>query len=102
MTIKAEAIDFLEKSLEPDSFFHKIKSILKQNHDVNKLMNRYLREMEIKVLKLVIKGHSNKDIAFLLNHSKRTVETHRTNNIKRYYVDNFTDLIKKSSLVGLR
>ena len=65
-------------------------------------MNRYLREMEIKVLKLVIKGHSNKDIAFLLNHSKRTVETHRTNNIKRYYVDNFTDLIKKSSLVGLR
>lgn len=101
MTIKAEAIDFLEKPLESETFFHKIKSILKQNHDINKLMNRSLTKTEIKVLKLVIKGHSNKDIAYLLNRSKRTVEAHRANIMGKFCVDNFAELIKKSSSIGL-
>ena len=92
MTIKAEAIDFLEKSLEPDSFFHKIKSILKQNHDVNKLMNRFLTETKFKVLKLVIKDHSNKDIAYLQNSSKRTLQTRRAKTMKKICIDNFSIL----------
>jgi len=101
MAIKAGAIDFLEKPLELETFFYKIKSILKQNHDVNKLMNRSLTKTEIKILKLVLKGLTNKDISHLLDRSKRTVETHRANIMRKFCVDNTVDLIKKSSLIGL-
>jgi FixJ family two-component response regulator len=95
------AVDFLEKPLETETFLQKVGSILQQNRDFNALMNMSLTKMEMKVLKLIVQGNSSKEIAFFLNRSRRTIETHRANVMKKLGVDNVVELIKQASLIGL-
>ena len=95
------AVDFLEKPIETETFLQKVKSVLQQNRDFNNFMNKSLTKMEMKVLKLIVLGNSSKEIAYLLKRSRRTIETHRSNAMKKLGVDNVVDLIKRASLIGL-
>jgi FixJ family two-component response regulator len=95
------AVDFLEKPLETETFLQKVGSILQKNQDFSTLMNMSLTKMEMKVLKLIVQGNSSKEIAFFLNRSRRTIETHRANVMKKLGVDNVVELIKQASLIGL-
>ena len=95
------AVDFLEKPLETETFLQKVDSILQKNRDFNALMNMSLTKMEMKVLKLIVQGNSSKEIAYFLNRSRRTIETHRANVMKKLGVDNVVELIKQASLIGL-
>lgn len=79
--------------------------LLKEKEDqVKKLVNNpsealiksQLTEREIEILSLIAQGYSNKEIGDKLFISHRTVDTHRTNLMKKLDVNNIAWLIKKS------
>ncbi len=99
--IKAGAVDFIEKPLDKKSFLWKVKSILQQNTFNDSYKGKPLTESEMIVLKLVITGKSNKEIAYLLHRSVRTIEVHRSHLMRKLDVDNIVDLVKRAAMMGL-
>jgi FixJ family two-component response regulator len=100
--IKAGAVDFVEKPLDKKSFVERVQSILGENgnrHDTHS--GKPLTRSETRVLKLVIDGKSNKEIASLLKRSKRTIEVHRARVMRKLGVDNLIDLVKRTAAMGL-
>ena len=53
-----------------------------------------LTDREIEIIKLIVEGLSNKDIAEKLFISPRTVDTHRTNLMKKLDVNNVAGLVR--------
>lgn len=53
-----------------------------------------LTEREIEIIKLIVEGLSNKEIADKLFISPRTVDTHRTNLMKKLEVNNVAGLVR--------
>ncbi len=99
--IKAGAVDFIEKPLDRKSFLWKVKSILQQSTFDDSYTGKPLTESEMKVLKLIIDGKSNKEIAYLLHRSVRTIEVHRGHLMRKLDVDNVVDLVKRAVMMGL-
>lgn len=100
--IKAGAVDFIEKPLEKGHLIGKVKSVLQENGDGAKIPpGGPLTWAEKRVIKLVVDGRSSKDIARLLNRSKRTVEVHRANAMRKLGAENLIDLVKRASDIGL-
>jgi len=60
-----------------------------------------LTKKELQVLELVLSGLTNKEISEKLQNSKRTIETHRFNLMKKMQVKNLIDLAKKSQAHNL-
>ncbi len=60
-----------------------------------------LTNKEIQVLELVLSGLTNQQISDKLQNSKRTVETHRFNLMRKMEVKNLMDLSKKAQEFGL-
>jgi len=61
----------------------------------------HLTASEKKVLKLIVKGMSNKEIAQALHRSVRTIEGHRAHLMQKLGVDNSVELIRKAVEMGL-
>lgn len=55
----------------------------------------FLTPKEKEVIRYVIEGYSNKEIADKMNISPRTIETHRANVLSKFNLKNTTELIKK-------
>jgi two-component system response regulator NreC len=53
-----------------------------------------LTPREIEVLRLVAEGHTNQDIADRLQLSRKTVDTHRTNLMRKLGIHDVTELVK--------
>ena len=66
---------------------------VKQDYQ-NPLLDQNLTEREIEILKLIAQGMSNKEIGDQLFISHRTVDTHRTNLMKKLDVHNIAGLIR--------
>ncbi|CAM4152717.1 response regulator transcription factor [Zobellia nedashkovskayae] len=60
-----------------------------------------LTNKELQVLELVLSGLTNKQISEKLRNSKRTVETHRFNLMRKMEVKNLIDLSKKAQQFNL-
>ena len=60
-----------------------------------------LSTREIDVLKNIVEGLTNKEIADLLNISKRTVETHRRNIMYKLELKNTAEMVQKSIRNGI-
>jgi|YNPMSStandDraft_2_1061718.scaffolds.fasta_scaffold16430_2 DNA-binding NarL/FixJ family response regulator len=63
-----------------------------------------LSPREIEILKYLAEGYSNREIAKLLNLSSRTVDSHRTNILKKLRLKNNQELVKlaiKHNLISL-
>ena len=60
-----------------------------------------LSNKETEVLELISKGLTTKEIAAKLFVSSRTIETHRTNILKKFEVKNTAELIKKATEINL-
>lgn len=60
-----------------------------------------LTNKELQVLKLVLSGLTNKQISEKLQNSKRTIETHRFNLMRKMEVKNLIDLSKKAQEYNL-
>jgi two-component system nitrate/nitrite response regulator NarL len=55
----------------------------------------FLTPKEKEVIRYVIEGYSNKEIADKLSISPRTIETHRCNVLNKFNLKNTTELVKK-------
>ena len=100
--IKAGAVDFIEKPLDKGNLIGKVKSVLQENGNGAEVPpGGSLTWAEKRVVKLVVDGKSSKDIARLLNRSKRTVDVHRANAMRKLGAENLIDLVKRASEMGL-
>ena len=95
------AADFIEKPLHKETFLRKVESILRQNTPCDPYKGRPLSTTELKVLKLIISGKSNKEIAQLLGRSVRTVEDHRSHVMRKLDVRNVIELVERTTQMGL-
>lgn len=99
--IKTGAVDFIEKPLDTATFLNKVNSILQQVPSTNAYAGKPLTESEKRILNHVIDGKSNKEIAFSLHRSVRTIEVHRARLMQKLSVDNLVDLVKRAAAMGL-
>jgi two-component system, LuxR family, response regulator FixJ len=91
--IKEGAIDFLVKPLDLNKLVTIIRNIL-QNNDLCNNIATSLTRMERLILSLLVRGKNNKEIAFLLKRSKRTIENHHFRLMKKLEVHNCAELYK--------
>ncbi len=99
--VKAGALDFIEKPLDRKGFLSIVESVLRRIRRSDRLLGKTLTAIEIKVLRLVLEGKTNKQIANSLHRSIRTVEDHRSHIMRKLGVDNLVDLVKKATIMGL-
>ena len=99
--VKAGVVDFIEKPLVKKSFVRQVKSLLQESVSLNAHVGTPLTRGETRVLKLIVDGKSNKDIANLLHRSVRTVEVHRSRVMEKLDVENIIDLVKRAATMGL-
>ncbi|MHC4265483.1 MAG: response regulator transcription factor [Planctomycetota bacterium] len=100
-TMRSGAIDFIEKPLDRGLFLQKVKSFLKRSAFEDSRLAEPLTATEIKVLKMILQGMGNKQIAYKLDRSSRTVELHRNHIMHKFGVDNVVDLVKKAAFLEL-
>jgi two-component system response regulator TtrR len=93
--MKGGAVDFIEKPLGKRAFLQKIKAILQESTLARVSPCEPLTRTERQVLRLIIDGKSNRDIANLIHRSVRTVEVHRAHIMRKCGVDDLVNLIKR-------
>jgi len=99
--IKKGAVDFIEKPLDKAVFAQKVKSILSWYDTLAANAGQILTKTEKKVLKMILDGKSNKEMAYALGRSLRTVELHRSHIMQKLNVDNLVNLVKKTAFMGM-
>ncbi len=99
--VKAGAMEFIEKPLQKQSFLEAVQTALKQQDLSNLLKGKSLTEKEVAVLRLILQGNSNKEIAQILHRSIRTIEDHRRHIMRKLNVDSIVDLVKRAAVMGL-
>lgn len=62
---------------------------------------KQLTKRECEILKLIVTGHTNKEIATILHRTERTIEYHRYRLMRKIGVRRSADLIKLSIEIGL-
>ena len=95
------ATDFIEKPLHKETLLRKVEPILRQNTPTDPYRGRPPTRTELKVLKMIIAGKSNKEVAQLLGRSVRTVEDHRNHIMRKLGVHNVIELVERAIQMGL-
>lgn len=103
-----EVMDAIEKVLNNQIYLSQDvtlslldKSQVKSAHGSDVTTIAQLTEREVEILKLVAQGMTNKEVGDNLNISHRTVDTHRTNLMKKLDVTNVAGLIRFAFKNGL-
>lgn len=97
--VKMGAAHFFEKPLSERTFLPVLKEIVESLASQDDA--RSLTAAETQVLKLVADGKANKEIAFLLKKSLRTIENQRHSLMKKLNADSPAELTKKAISMGL-
>jgi DNA-binding NarL/FixJ family response regulator len=80
----------------------KVKSTLQQKSISAEIYEgKPLTASEMRVLRFIVNGRSNKEIARLLHRSVRTIEGHRAHLMQKLGVDNSVDLVTRAAVTGL-
>ena len=87
---------YLIKRVSPSNNENPTLSPISQAIDMPRLTKR-----ELQILELAVLGNSNQEIADILEKSKRTIEAHRFNLMKKLDVKNLASLIKKANDLNL-
>lgn len=99
--LKLGAADFIEKPLDEEFFLSVVKDTLEDSYDHEGLIGRGLTNSEIKILKFISEGRTNKDIAFSLRRSTRTIENHRHKIMRKLNAESTAELVKFAIKMGL-
>lgn len=99
--MKAGAVDFIEKPLDRDSFLEMVSILLARDTAGSVLQGRSLTRMEIKVLRHVLDGRNNREIAETLHRSCRTVEVHRRHVMQKLCAKNVVELLRQAARLRL-
>ena len=108
--MKVGAVDFLEKPFDDDVLLASVQSALKRQDGETK---RHTERLEIEgrlaglsnrerdVLGGLVAGRANKQIAFDLGISPRTVEIYRANLMNKMKAGSLSDLVRMALIVGI-
>jgi two-component system response regulator FixJ len=108
--MKAGAVDFLEKPFDDDVLLASVQAALKRQDGETK---RHTERLEIEgrlaglsnrerdVLGGLVAGRANKQIAFDLGISPRTVEIYRANLMNKMKAGSLSDLVRMALIVGI-
>ena len=108
--MKLGAVDLLEKPFDDDVLLASVQSALQQREGQTKRhMERVaiesrvaaLSNRERDVLGGLVAGHANKQIAFDLGISPRTVEIYRSNLMDKMQAGSLSDLVRMALIVGI-
>lgn len=102
-TMKAGAIDFIPKPVNPQYLLETTQKCLKKTQDYIAQIELYekinsLTKRERQIMRLVVEGKLNKQIAYDLHISISTVEAHRSKVMKKMQTKNLAALIKSNLL----
>ncbi|MGZ8158279.1 MAG: response regulator transcription factor [Methylobacter sp.] len=99
---RAGAVDFLEKPFDTAKLLERINEAIKKDVAFReefvkkrRIQDRidHLTAREKEVLTLIVKSHSNKESAKILNISNRTVDVHRASIMEKMQAENVAELI---------
>lgn len=99
--LKTGILDLVEKPLDRQTFLSVVECPLTGITPVDAFMDKGLTKAETTVLRRILNGKSNKEIAHLLHRSVRTVEVHRSHIMRKLAVNNTIDLVKRSVTMGM-
>ena len=108
--MKIGAVDFLEKPFDDDHLLAAVRSALdkeadaaKRNAQVSEIHDKLaaLSNRERQVLEGLVAGHANKNIAFDLGISPRTVEIYRANLMTKMGANSLSDLVRMAMMAGI-
>ena len=100
--MKLGAIDFVEKPFRLDALeeilfrsFESLPQVVAHAKNAQEAQARLdrLTQREAEVLRLLVKGHSNKLVAFKLSVSDRTVESHRANALTKLRIKSLAQVM---------
>ena len=109
-TIKAGAEDFLTKPVSSDELLrsieraishHEVTRGLKSKLDIVRAHIAALTPRERQVFDLVIRGKQNKQIAFALGGTERTIKAHRHRVMEKMQVQSLAELVSLAERVGV-
>ena len=102
--MKLGAVDFIQKPFRDQELIDRVHAALdrdaekrKESKVRQKIQDRVdlLTSREQEVMHLVVEGHANKEIAFELGLSPRTVEIHRSRVMSKMEASSLPDLVRK-------
>lgn len=108
--MKIGAVDFLEKPFDDDHLLNAVRSALdkeagavKRNAELSEIHDKLaaLSNRERQVLEGLVAGHANKNIAFDLGISPRTVEIYRANLMTKMSANSLSDLVRMAMTAGI-
>lgn len=93
---KKGADDFMEKPLERQALLSAVESTLRRISPPDSLLDKSLTRAEMRILRLILESKSNKEMAYLLKRSVRTVEVHRSRIMRKFGVNSVVNLVKRA------
>jgi len=99
--IKEGASDCLEKPPEKARLVSAIGSVLQKTHGVRLPHEKPLSRTEATILHLLLEGKTTAEMARILNRSRRTIEVHRSQIVRKLGTDGMVDLVKTCFRMGL-
>ena len=108
--VRCGCLDFIEKPFSDQMLLDRIHDALRQDarqvrerlrHTVLQRRMARLSEREMQVLKLVVAGHLNKEIANKLGLSHKTIEVHRSHVMAKMQASSFADLVRMAADLGM-
>jgi len=97
----AGAANLVQKPLDRPSFLAAVEAALKQSRRREYPGRAPLTQTEVEVLRLILDGKGNKEIARLRHRSVRTIEDQRHCIMHKCGVDNVVDLLREVAIVRI-
>jgi RNA polymerase sigma factor (sigma-70 family) len=108
--MKAGAVDFLEKPFDEQDLFNAIHKALEQDRQTrlkreqlrrNDTLIHSLSPREYEVFTLLVSGMRNKQIAYRLEITERTIKAHRARIMEKLKADSLAELIRHAEKLGV-
>jgi FixJ family two-component response regulator len=109
--MKAGAVDFLPKPFDDEQLIAAVETALAKDRerraqaaDAGELQDKFasLTPREAEVLRLVVAGLMNKQVAARLELSEITVKIHRGNVMRKMAAQSLADLVRMAEILGIR